>query len=117
MADKSEAQHEEVKPKGVEEEEKPALSPLQEETESREAEAEAPEIRRLGKHHSSDKSVAGGGVIIGGLATATFAAVFCYIKVTRKRHGDQVQKYSKCVGTEHSRVKATSAMELLRFVI
>uniref|UniRef100_A0A6M2EGA8 Transmembrane protein n=1 Tax=Populus davidiana TaxID=266767 RepID=A0A6M2EGA8_9ROSI len=89
MADKSEAQHEGVKPKGVEAEEKPALSPLQEETESREAEAEAPEIRRLGKHHSYDKSVAGGGVIIGGLATATFAAVFCYIKVTRKRHGDQ----------------------------
>lgn len=48
--------------------------------------AAAPEIRRLGKHHSSsDKSVAGGGVIIGGLATAIFAAVFCYIRVTRKR--------------------------------
>lgn len=46
--------------------------------------AEAPEIRRLGKHHS-DKSVAGGGVIIGGLVTAIFAAVFCYIRVTRKR--------------------------------
>lgn len=50
-------------------------------------EAEAPEIRRLGKHHSSDKSVAGGGVIIGGLVTAIFAAVFCYIRVTRKRDG------------------------------
>ncbi|KAJ7948217.1 putative Transmembrane protein [Quillaja saponaria] len=47
--------------------------------------AEAPEIRRMGKHHSSDKSVAGGGVIIGGLVTAIFAAVFCYIRVTRKR--------------------------------
>ena len=49
--------------------------------------AEAPEshIRRLGKHHSTDKSVAGGGVIIGGLVTAIFAAVFCYIRVTRKR--------------------------------
>ncbi|KAK6918930.1 hypothetical protein RJ641_017352 [Dillenia turbinata] len=48
--------------------------------------AEAPEveIRRLAKHHS-DKSVAGGGVIIGGLATAIFAAVFCYIRVTRPR--------------------------------
>ncbi|KAJ6383351.1 hypothetical protein OIU78_026769 [Salix suchowensis] len=91
MADKSDAaQHEGVKAKGVEAEEKPALSPLQEETESREA--EAPEIRRLGKHRSSDKSVAGGGFIIGGLATATFAAVFCYIRVTRKRHGDQGSK-------------------------
>lgn len=47
--------------------------------------AEAPHIRRLGKHHSTDKSVAGGGVIIGGLVTAIFAAVFCYIRVTRKR--------------------------------
>nr|KYP50322.1 hypothetical protein KK1_027897 [Cajanus cajan] len=47
--------------------------------------AEAPQIRRLGKHHSTDKSVAGGGVIIGGLVTAIFAAVFCYIRVTRKR--------------------------------
>ncbi|RZB75231.1 hypothetical protein D0Y65_033913 [Glycine soja] len=47
--------------------------------------AEAPQIRRIGKHHSSDKSVAGGGVIIGGLVTAIFAAVFCYIRVTRRR--------------------------------
>lgn len=39
------------------------------------------------KHRSTDKSVAGGGVIIGGLVTAFFAAVFCYIRVTRKRDG------------------------------
>lgn len=55
-----------------------------------ESTSEAPEIRRLGKHHSSDKSeMAGGGVIIGGLVTAIFAAVFAYIRVTRKRdvHG------------------------------
>lgn len=39
------------------------------------------------KHRSSDKSVAGGGVIIGGLVTAIFATVFCYIRVTRKRDG------------------------------
>ncbi|CAI0550387.1 unnamed protein product [Linum tenue] len=32
-----------------------------------------------------DKSVAGGGVIIGGLLTAVCMAVFCYIRVTRKR--------------------------------
>ncbi|KAF1859241.1 hypothetical protein Lal_00009825 [Lupinus albus] len=49
------------------------------------ASAEGPNIRRFGKHHSTDKSVAGGGVIIGGLVTATFATVFCYIRVTRKR--------------------------------
>ncbi|XP_048328034.2 uncharacterized protein LOC125421924 [Ziziphus jujuba] len=47
--------------------------------------AEAPANRRLGKHHS-DESMAGGGVIIGGLVTAIFAAVFCYIRVTRRRN-------------------------------
>lgn len=46
--------------------------------------AQAPHIRKLGKHHSTDKSVAGGGAIIGGLVTAMFASVFCYIRVTRK---------------------------------
>ncbi|KAF8414049.1 hypothetical protein HHK36_002048 [Tetracentron sinense] len=50
--------------------------------------AEAPGIRRMGKHHSSGESVAGGDVIIGGLATAIFAAVFCYIRVTRRRNDD-----------------------------
>lgn len=51
--------------------------------------AEGPAIRKLGKDskHHQDKSVAGGGVIIGGLVTAIFAAVFCYIRVTRKRGG------------------------------
>ncbi|KAK1437908.1 hypothetical protein QVD17_03708 [Tagetes erecta] len=39
------------------------------------------------KHHRSSESVAGGGVIIGGLVTVTFAAVYCYIRVTRKRDG------------------------------
>ncbi|GAU39204.1 hypothetical protein TSUD_270480 [Trifolium subterraneum] len=58
-------------------------TPLENERESKEA--EAPNIRKLGKHHSTDKSVAGGGVIIGGFVTAIFAAVFCYIRVTRKR--------------------------------
>ncbi|KAK9133643.1 hypothetical protein Scep_013171 [Stephania cephalantha] len=55
--------------------------------------AAAPEIRRLGQHqhqhHHSDKSIAGGEVIIGGLATAIFAAVFCYIRVTRKQNADR----------------------------
>ncbi|KAL8474406.1 hypothetical protein ACS0TY_031034 [Phlomoides rotata] len=55
----------------------------------REVAAEAPtewESRKIGKHRSSDKSMAAGGVILGGLLTATFAAVYCYIRVTRKRH-------------------------------
>ncbi|KAE8688104.1 putative FASCICLIN-like arabinogalactan protein 21 precursor [Hibiscus syriacus] len=50
------------------------------------ASSETPEIRRLGKHRSSDMSVAGGGVIIGGIFfIAIFASVFAYIRVTRKR--------------------------------
>nr|GMD36900.1 uncharacterized protein LOC109155742 [Ipomoea batatas] len=48
-------------------------------------EAGAPESVETAEHHHSDKSVAGGGVIIGGLVTAIFAAVYCYIRVTRKR--------------------------------
>ncbi|KAF9590759.1 hypothetical protein IFM89_038286 [Coptis chinensis] len=59
--------------------------------------AEGPESRRLGKHHhSSHESIAGGGVIVGGLVTATFATVFCYIRVTRKRNMEDnlgVQKF------------------------
>ncbi|KAI3745061.1 hypothetical protein L1987_58162 [Smallanthus sonchifolius] len=39
--------------------------------------------------HHHDKSVAGGGVIIGGLVTVVFATLYCYIKVTRKRDGDK----------------------------
>ncbi|KAJ1382718.1 hypothetical protein SESBI_44031 [Sesbania bispinosa] len=62
-------------------------SSSEEEGEFKAAEAPHPN-RRLGKHHSTDKSVAGGGVIIGGLVTATFAAIFCYIRVTRKRDSD-----------------------------
>lgn len=57
-------------------------------------EAGAPESLETAEHHHSDKSVAGGGVIIGGLVTAIFAAVYCYIRVTRKRvDGDQRSVY------------------------
>nr|GLL34816.1 hypothetical protein DM860_009389 [Ipomoea trifida] len=57
-------------------------------------EAGAPESVETAEHHHSDKSVAGGGVIIGGLVTAIFAAVYCYIRVTRKRvDGDQRSVY------------------------
>ncbi|CAK9315380.1 unnamed protein product [Citrullus colocynthis] len=45
--------------------------------------AEGPTIRRLGKHHFHT-SIPGDGVLIGGLATAVFAVVFCYIRVTTK---------------------------------
>ncbi|KAL6992690.1 hypothetical protein U1Q18_010803 [Sarracenia purpurea var. burkii] len=43
-----------------------------------------PGNRRVTRHHISDKSRAGGEVILGGFASALFAAVFCYIRVTRK---------------------------------
>ncbi|XP_011013085.1 PREDICTED: uncharacterized protein LOC105117206 [Populus euphratica] len=33
-------------------------------------------------HHSVDKSIAGGGVILGGLAAVFLVAVFCYIRAT-----------------------------------
>ncbi|KAK3010323.1 hypothetical protein RJ639_011731 [Escallonia herrerae] len=64
--------------------------------------AEGPVSRKLMKHHSGDKSVAGGGVIIGGLVTAIFAAVYCYIRVTRRNDGGRAlsviasQSNSKC---------------------
>lgn len=57
--------------------------------------AEAPEfvVRKISKHHSTDKSVAGGGVIIGGLVTAIFAAVYCYIRVTRRKSSSDGEKH------------------------
>lgn len=83
--------HSEVQPRekgNYEIAERPVSS--EEEGGTKVAEAQAPEneIRRLGKHRYTDKSMAGGGVIIGGLVTAIFAAVFCYIRVTRKRNND-----------------------------
>lgn len=41
------------------------------------------------QHRAFDKSFAGGEVILGGLATAILAAVFCYIRVTRERVEDE----------------------------
>lgn len=35
-------------------------------------------------HHSFDKSVAGGGVILGGLATTFLVSVYCYIRATAR---------------------------------
>ncbi|KAH1098648.1 hypothetical protein J1N35_015569 [Gossypium stocksii] len=69
----------------------PVPSPAESSRETRKA--EAPGIRRLGKHDSSsdDGSMAAGGVIIGGLVTVFFAAVFAYIRVTRKKDDVQVQ--------------------------
>jgi len=36
------------------------------------------------QHHSFDKSIAGAGVILGGLGTTFLVSVFCYIRATRR---------------------------------
>lgn len=43
------------------------------------------EMKTNHHHRSIDKSVAGGGVILGGLATTFLVAIFCYIRATRRR--------------------------------
>ncbi|MFS8031273.1 hypothetical protein Hanom_Chr17g01543871 [Helianthus anomalus] len=60
--------------------ESPSLAPV----ESPVGESDEQAVHTEKGHHSSE-SVAGGGVIIGGLVTVTFAAVYCYIRVTRRR--------------------------------
>ncbi|GMI96531.1 hypothetical protein like AT3G09280 [Hibiscus trionum] len=45
-------------------------------------------------HHSTDKSIAGGGVILGGLATTFLVAVFCYIKATGRHKSDSESSQS-----------------------
>ena len=57
--------------------------------------AETPSYRRFGKHHV-DRSITGGGVIIGELATAIFVVVFCYISVTRRRPRRAVDRTYRC---------------------
>ncbi|XP_022720833.1 uncharacterized protein LOC111278492 [Durio zibethinus] len=46
--------------------------------------AEGPVIRAIGKHYSSDKSAAGGDVILGGFVMAVVVAVVCYLRITRR---------------------------------
>uniref|UniRef100_A0A1D1XKG0 Transforming growth factor beta receptor type 3 n=1 Tax=Anthurium amnicola TaxID=1678845 RepID=A0A1D1XKG0_9ARAE len=41
-----------------------------------------------------DRSVAGADVILGGLATALLATIFCYIRVTRRREGQGNQQHA-----------------------
>ncbi|KAG6697492.1 hypothetical protein I3842_09G202800 [Carya illinoinensis] len=47
-------------------------------------------LRKHSQHHSVDKSVAGGGVILGGLATTFLVAVFCYIRATGRHKTETV---------------------------
>ncbi|GMJ03374.1 hypothetical protein like AT3G09280 [Hibiscus trionum] len=94
MADTSEAKPAEVNVHNEDDEpgwvvpreaDEPAESPYESSQEHGDGEAEAPEIRRLGKHRSPDESMAGGGVIVGGLAIAVLGVVLAYIRVTRTR--------------------------------
>ncbi|KAE8666212.1 Copper ion transmembrane transporter [Hibiscus syriacus] len=52
-------------------------------------EGEAIDLKK--PHRSVDKSVAGGGVILGGLATTFLVAVFCYIKTTGRHESETRQ--------------------------
>lgn len=47
-------------------------------------------LLRKQHHHSVDKSVAGGAVILGGLATTFLVAVFCYIRATGRHKAETV---------------------------
>ncbi|KAH7866428.1 hypothetical protein Vadar_020245 [Vaccinium darrowii] len=49
-------------------------------------------IMKKQRHHSIDKSVAGGGVILGGLATTFLVVVFRYIRATRRKNADSTVK-------------------------
>lgn len=39
-----------------------------------------------GEHRPSDRTFAGGKIIVAGLAAAIVAAIFCYIRITRKKN-------------------------------
>ncbi|KAK4359217.1 hypothetical protein RND71_021446 [Anisodus tanguticus] len=43
------------------------------------------ELKIKHHHHSVDKSIFGGRLILGGLATTFFVAIFCYIRATRRK--------------------------------
>ncbi|KAJ8549682.1 hypothetical protein K7X08_033389 [Anisodus acutangulus] len=47
---------------------------------------QAQAVTHIRTHHSFNKSMAGGDLILGGFATALIASIFCYIRVTRRRN-------------------------------
>ncbi|KAL2253258.1 UNVERIFIED_CONTAM: hypothetical protein Sindi_0120500 [Sesamum indicum] len=46
-------------------------------------------LMHIWSHHSTDKSVAGGDVILGRFATALVAAIVCYIRITSSSKDSQ----------------------------
>ena len=59
-------------------------------------------------HHSVDKSVAGGGVILGGLATAFLVAVFCYIRATGRSKNENISSVPSSPTTTSSSASSCS---------
>lgn len=51
-------------------------------------------IMKKKQHHSVDKSMAGGGVILGGLATTFLVAIVRYIRATGRKNADCKAKTS-----------------------
>ncbi|MCD9643309.1 hypothetical protein HAX54_030652 [Datura stramonium] len=47
---------------------------------------QTPAVTHIRTHHSFNKAMAGGDLILGGFATALIASIFCYIRVTRRRN-------------------------------
>ncbi|KAL2320086.1 hypothetical protein Fmac_029055 [Flemingia macrophylla] len=45
-------------------------------------------LKQHNHHHSLDKSIAGAGVILGGLATTFLVSVFCYIRATARHKNE-----------------------------
>ncbi|KAF3448910.1 hypothetical protein FNV43_RR09627 [Rhamnella rubrinervis] len=82
----------------------PALSPSMEAATQENVSVLVQEIHQRKPDHSVDKSVAGGGVIIGGLATTFLVAIFCYIRATRRSH-----KAAETIASSSSNVASPSA--------
>lgn len=52
--------------------------------------ASQPSVQPEEAKHRPDRSIAGADIILGGFATAILAAIFCYIRVTRRNQDEKV---------------------------